>query len=318
MSIKILKTGILDTVQDCGRFGHRRLGFGPGGPMDPTAFMIANTLAGNDACAAALEFSFPSPVLEFSRDTVISICGANFQPSINGIEIDGWGPRIIRKGDRLSFKKNIFGRFAYLAVSGGIISETILGSASTNPKVPIGDRCGRALMKGETLEVGRGSSTHVSGKFAAGYSIRPKYSEAPTIRVTPGPEIESLDTNSIEKLEEMDFTVTNSSDRMGYRLSGNLTRLPESSSMLSSPVTFGTIQAPADGNPIVLMADHQTTGGYPRIAQILVTDIPLLAQLQPGRRLGFKFVTSDHAAELLTERNRDLRMLALASRNVLK
>lgn len=317
MAIKILKNGILDTVQDSGRIGYRAFGFGPGGPMDPTAFMIANILVGNDSGAGALEFSFPSPELEFTKASVISICGGEFSPSINGIEIDTWCPVLIRKGDRLTFKKNIFGRFAYLAVSGGILSEMILGSVSTNPKVPIGERCGRALLKGETIEIGVGA-TDVLGRVAAGQSIRPRYSDAPTIRVTRGPEFHSLDSESIEKFDELDFKVTNSSDRMGYRMSGSIGEISESSSMLSSPVTFGTIQVPPDGNPIALMADHQTTGGYPRVAQILMTDLPLLAQLQPGKRLGFKIVNSDHAAELLMERNRDLRMLALASRNILK
>jgi antagonist of KipI len=285
--------------------------------MDSSAFLIANTLVGNQPEMAALEISFPAPQLEFSKESVITVCGGDFSPEINGTSLSMWSPKPIHRGDILSFKGLRSGRFAYIAISGGIRSESILGSAGAIPALPSNEGPAARLGKGDRLEVGDGF-TDVIGSVSAAISIRPHYSSAPTLRMLKGPEWQILDAGSTESFEEMDFCVTNTSDRMGYRLSGSLGRASASDHMLSSPVTFGTVQLPPDGNPIVLMADHQTTGGYPRIGAVLMTDLPLLAQLQPRMKLGFKIVDEYHARELLEERNKDLKMLSMACKSVLR
>jgi len=317
MAVTIIKSGLLDSVRDAGRIGYRCLGIGPGGPMDQTAFLIANTLVGNHPETAALEISFPAPELEFSKDSVIAICGGDFSPEINGRAIPMWSPLPIQSGDILKFNRLRSGRFAYIAISGGIKSESVLGSSNAIPSISSNEVPKDRLGKGDRLEIGTGF-TEVVGSVSASISVRPRYSNAPTLRVLKGPEWQALDASSREGFEEQDLRVTNTSDRMGYRLSGALVRATESESMVSGPVTFGTVQLLPDGNPIVLMADHQTTGGYPRICSVLMTDLPLMAQLQPRMSLGFKIVDEYHALELLRERNRDLRMLAIACKGVLR
>lgn len=310
MAIELIKSGLLDTIQDCGRFGFRSSGFGPSGPMDTTAFMTANVLVGNPPDAASIEISFPSPILKFHSDTVIAITGGDFEPRLNGEVIPLWSPVPIGSGDRLSFGRLTFGRFAYIAVSGGITTTRVLGSSSMNPTLPTSSSLTR-LRKGQLIETGERYS-NVSGRVSASNSLRPRYSRAPTLRVIDGPEWDFLTRDSRDAFEDLDFTVTNDSDRMGFRVSGSLALEPRSMELVSSPVTFGTVQLPPDGKPIVLMADHQTTGGYPRIANVIAADLPLLSQLQPRMAFGFKRVSPDHAVELLEERDRDLKMLSLA------
>lgn len=316
MVIGVLSSGLLDTIQDGGRFGFRSSGFGPSGPMDTTAFMTANILVGNQRDSASLEISFPSPILKFHCDTVIAITGADFDPLLNGSVIPLWSPIPVKTGDVLSFGKLRFGRFAYIAVSGGLETTRILGSSSMNPTLPTSSSMTK-LRKGQRIKIGD-LHTRVSERVFASHSLRPRYSKAPTLRVIEGPEWDLITRDSRETFEDRDFSVTNESNRMGFRVSGSLAVEQGVTQLVSSPVTFGTVQLPPDGKPIVLMADHQTTGGYPRIANIIGADLPLLSQLQPRMTFGFKRVTPDHAVELLEERDRDMKMLSLAIGQVLK
>lgn len=315
MAIELISSGLLDTIQDGGRFGFRSSGFGPSGPMDPTAFMTANILVGNPLDAASIEISFPAPILKFHSDTVIAITGGDFEPRLNGEVIPLWSPIPIKIRDRLSFGKLMSGRFAYIAVSGGVVTARVLGSSSMNPTLPMSTSLTR-LKKGQLIETGE-LYTEVTERVSTSHSLRPRYSKAPTLRVIDGPEWDFMTRDSRESFEDLDFSVTNDSDRMGFRVSGSLALEPRAKALVSGPVTFGTVQLPPDGKPIVLMADHQTTGGYPRVASVVAADLPLLSQLQPRMAFGFKRVSADHAVELLKERDKELKILSLAVSQVL-
>jgi antagonist of KipI len=279
--------------------------------MDTTAFMIANALVGNDLSSPCLEISFPGPALEFTKDAVIAVCGGDFSPRIDGMERCNWSPLQIAKGSTLDFSALRFGRFAYVSVSGGLNVKQVLGSSSSTPSISTDLGFPAKLKAGDEIRFNP-RFTGVVANRTASYSIRPRYSKTPTIRITKGPEWDALSEESQLRLEHTDFTVSNASNRMGFRLKADIGQRDSIRQMLSSPVTCGTIQLPPDGNPIVLMADHQTTGGYPRIGNVVATDIPLLAQMQPRQRIGFKIVDESHARELLMERYKDLAMLSVA------
>ena len=313
MAITITKSGILTTVQDLGRTGFRRFGINPSGPMDRAAFRIANIICGNLQNTPALELHFPAPELVFEKSSVFAVCGADFGPEVDGRPVGSWRPNFAPAGSKLSFSARRFGSRAYLAVSGGFAANRWLESAATNLRAKLGGFSGRSLMKDDRLEFavdGRGDCP----EFVVSPRLLPFYSPFPTIRVIPGPEFGLLDERSKELLFESDFEVTRRSDRMGYRLSGPELSLREPYEMVSSAVSFGTIQLLPDGQLIVLMADHQTAGGYPRIAQIIPTDLPLAAQIQATGKIALHEVSHDHAESLFLEFEHDLKILETACR----
>ncbi len=303
MSIKIIKQGVMATLQDAGRHGFRNIGIGVGGAMDVFAMKVSNFLVGNDEMDVALEINFPAPEILFQQNVIISLTGADLLATIDDRTVPLWRPFFVKKDSVLKFKKPISGSKAYLAVQGGWQSEKWLGSYSTHLQVAAGGHSGRALQKNDviffkdnTLSL---AEEKILGWHISQHELDKVYKPANTIRCIEGVEWSLLNKTSRQHFEKLDFSITNQSDRMGYRLNGTALSLQEPIEIISSAVDAGTVQLLPDGNLIVLMADHQTTGGYPRIASVIKADLPKLSQVSPGQKINFKTVTVNEAEDAL-------------------
>ena len=314
MSLLIKKPGVLTTVQDIGRIGWRRFGINPNGPMDPAAARIANILAGNDEHAALLEMHFPAPELTFEEPKVFALCGADLGAEVNGVPIAPWRAARVEADSTLRFTSKSGGERAYLGVRGGIDVPLWLSSSCTNLAAHIGGHEGRALKAGDRLTLGSAGPIRSRRLPAAAQSIVPRYGRFPTVRVIRGAEFYLLSASDKQTFLETSFTISGRSDRMGYRLDGQPLSCARPADMLSAAVCFGTIQLPSNGQMIVLMADQQTAGGYPRIAHVVSTDLPLLAQLGPGDKVAFHMIEIEEAERLMLEFERDLSLLRTACR----
>lgn len=315
MSLLIQKPGILTTVQDLGRHGYRRLGINPGGAMDRTAARLANTILGNDEKEAVLEMHFPAGEILFEKDSVAAIGGADFEPTLGGKPVENWRAFPVPKGKSLKFGGKKVGNRAYLSVRGGLRIDRWLDSASTNLTATVGGLNGRRLEVGDRIQfkTDKGARAESPGPRVSDALI-PDYRPFPTLRITKGAEFGSLDDKGQELLLDHDFAISNGSNRMGYRLVGERMRLTRLPNFISSAVSFGTIQTLPDGLLIVLMADHQTTGGYPRIAHVISRDLPLLAQLGAGDRVAFHLIEHSEAERLAVEFERELNFLRVGCR----
>jgi antagonist of KipI len=309
MGLSILSPGLLTTVQDLGRIGYQKEGIIVSGAMDTLALRVANLLVGNKEDMAGLEITLLGPKIQFEADHLIALTGADLAPTIDGQPVKMNRPIFVRAGGVLKFAPQGSGCRAYLAVAGSIDVPEVLGSFSTYLRAGIGGWQGRALKAGDILpcrqptagskELWQQLSVITPSKAWAQASWSPSpelYSSPqsePQIRAIQGPEYDLFSTVSQREFWQQEFTVTLASDRMGYRLrgAGAALVLTQPAEMLSSAVTFGTVQVPTDGNPIVLLADHQTTGGYPRIAQVITADFSQLAQVPPGGKFRLQEVS---------------------------
>lgn len=301
MSIKILKPGVLNTLQDLGRIGFRALGVGTNGAMDSFAASVSNYLVGNDDSSAVLEINYPAPEILFNKDALISLAGADFSASVDDLTMPLWSPFFIKKDSVLKFKKHVSGTKVYLAVVGGWQAESWLGSCSTNLPVQAGGYLGRALQKADeilflntTMPAGKKPTWNISQ-----FELEKVYQPVHTIRCLQSVEWDMMDAASKNNFTRQQFIISNQSDRMGYRLTGEKLNLEESVELISSPVDGGTIQLLPDGNLIVLMADHQTTGGYPRIGSVIKADLPKFSQLVSGQEIRFSVVDMQVAEDEL-------------------
>ncbi len=323
MSILIQNPGILTTIQDAGRFGFRRFGINPNGAMDATAARLINILLDNDEGEAVLEIHFPAAEIAFEEDAVFALGGADFAATLNDEKLENWKYYHAEKGTILKFTGKISGNRAYLSVKGGFAVEKWLGSASTNLMANIGSFSGRKLQKNDRLSFrfqipdsrfqipdsnNQTPNTKDKSRRIAN-SILPFYSHFPTVRVVAGAEYESLTGLSEQNFRQKTFTVSQNSDRMGFRLNGEPLFLIETTELVSSAVNFGTIQLLPDGQLIVLMADAQTSGGYPRIAHVIETDLPLVAQLGANDRVAFEIISVEEAENIMLEHENDLNFL---------
>jgi len=298
MEIKVLRAGLLTTVQDLGRRGHRGEGVPLGGAMDVFALRVANLLVGNPEDAAGLEITMAAPELEFSEEALIAVCGADFGT------IPSWQPVAVRAGERLRFGPCLRGFRGCLALSGGVDVPWVLGGRGTYLPANFGGLEGRALRDGDVLRTGSGRRRVLAG-WHLDARILPAYSNAPTVRIVRGAQ-----GNEFGKtLEKSVFRISPQSDRMGLRLDGPRLERSSSSELASSAVVPGTVQVPPDGSPIVVMADAQTLGGYPQVAHAIGVDQPLLAQLRPGDHVSFREVSLDDAHAAAVARERNLGML---------
>ena len=317
MSISILKAGILDSLQDNGRFGHAAFGINPGGVMDRFAAETANFLVGNDATEAVLEMHFPASQLLFREDALIAVCGADLTPTIQDEVIPAWQPVAIKKNTLLQFTKWNWGNRVYVAVHGGFNIPQWLNSYSTNLKAMTGGYQGRALMKGDTLSLRK--NTICIADFIPfekdfrilpwGVKDRKVYDHPEQLSILPGPEWELLDESSRDQLLHSEFIIDKRSDRMGSLLNGPSLQLQQPMELVSSGVDFGTIQLLVGGQLIILMADHQTTGGYPRIGNIISAHLPKLAQLHAGSSIRFSITDIRTAEQMLFSQIRDRYIL---------
>ena len=314
MSLRILRPGLLTTVQDRGRHGLQHLGVVPCGPMDAVAFELANALVGNRAGEAALEITVLGPEIAFDCDVLIALCGAAFEAKAGGIAIPVNRPVLLRKDSILSTGRAVLGCRAYLAVAGGIATEPVLGSRSTYLPAKFGGLEGRLLRAGDSLPLIEdvssislkryekfGNKKNTSGLRTVGWSapaLTLPEREPIVIHAMEGRHHAQFDAASQRAFFEATWKVTPDSNRMGFRLAGPLLALTEAKEMLSEPTCLGTVQVPANGLPIALMADHQTTGGYPKIAEVAAADVPRLAQLSPGGAVQFARCSIEQARDL--------------------
>jgi antagonist of KipI len=314
MAIRILKTGLLDTIQDLGRTGYARWGINPSGVMDTYASRVANALVGNSLEEAVLEMHFPACELAFENDALVSITGGDFEAELNGERIASWKPIVIRKGAHLRFTRRKSGSRCYVAVNGGFDLTPWLESKSTNLKAHAGGYSGRALRKGDVIQFLDSNNFQIHSTIPDN-SILPwsvNYSSIYTtkfISFIEGPEWNWLSEKSKQYIVERAHTLESRSDRMGFYLLPGKLSLINNMELLSSAVTFGTMQILPSGQTVILMADHQTTGGYPRIGHVVTAHHPVLAQLSPGEMFTFKKVSIETAEQMLNAMEKEIGLL---------
>lgn len=308
MTLTILKSGLLTTIQDLGRKGYQQYGVIVSGAMDTTSYRIGEMLLLQEP-SAAIEFTLIGPTVQFNCDAVFCLTGANFHPILNEKPCPMWRPVFAEKGSILKLSSCQEGARGYLHVKGGIQIEKVLNSYSTYIRAGIGGFNGRPLRKGDELPILESKSIEKEKG-----AVHPKdwisTKQDVVIRVVKGTEYEKFTDESKASFENSVFTVTKDADRMGYRLEGeHVLTTKEKFDLLSEAVTFGTIQVPSSGHPIILMADRQTTGGYPKIAQVITVDLPKLAQLQPFAKIRFQLISLEEAQELIIQKENKIRLL---------
>lgn len=327
MTIRVVRPGVLSTIQDIGRTGYQHLGVPVAGAMDLWSHRVANALVGNGDGAATLEMTLQGPGLFFEHDHLIALCGADLAPRIGDEPVPTGCALWVRAGVQLDLGLRLTGCRAYLAVAGGFASPPVMGSRSTYLRGAFGGIEGRPLRRDDVLPVGR--ARHPAQVAAARRRLRGAVAvplrqpgicvrtlrRAAVIRVTPGSQCGWFDDTGRARFTGTTYEVGQASDRMGYRLKGaSPLHLPRPREMLSEGVAFGTVQVPPDGNPIVLMADRQTTGGYPKIANVASVDLPVLAQMIPGDRFHFSFIEPAESQRLLLAQEALLQQLRSAAR----
>ncbi len=289
--------GLLTTVQDLGRFGHQRVGVPPSGPMDRVAFLVANRLVGNPDGAAALECTIKGPRLEVRQAATVAVTGAPMGFTVNGQAAPPWTAVPVRPGDVCGFQMASAGCRAYLAVAGGIDVPPALGSRATYLRGRLGGIGGRALQKGDALPVGAAAGAVREGRTVP-ETRRPPYPAERECRVILGPQDDRFTAEGIRAFLEGLYDVTPQADRMGYRLSGPEIPHVRGHDIVSDGIPLGGIQVPGERQPIVLLVDRQTTGGYTKIATVIGVDIGAIGQTRPGHRIRFRRVAlaEAHAA----------------------
>ena len=286
-AIDVLDGGLLTTVQDLGRVGAQQFGVPVSGAMDPWALCAANRLVGNDERDAALEITLAGPVLRFDGPGVVALAGGDLGPMLDGRPLPGWQAVSVRAGSALSFAGVRDGMRAYLAVAGGIDVPPVLGSRSTLMRSRLGGFEGRALRAGDRVPVAPLSDLAGRAGRRLPRELVPTYGHAHAVRVVMGPQDDAFTDEGIRAFLGAGFTLTAQSDRVGCRLAGPRIAHCRGADIVSDGTAFGAIQVSGDGQPIVLMADRGTTGGYAKIATVASVDLSVLAQAAPGDRITF-------------------------------
>ena len=302
LTMKILNAGPLSTIQDGGRFGYMSTGFGSGGAMDLRAMEIANLLVGNRSDEGVIEMTMLGISAEFSDTAVIALTGADMQPLLNGEEIPMYQALQVQAGDRLTMGGAKTGMRGYLAVAGGFAVEPVMGSVSTNLQCGIGGYQGRKLQAGDVLPLRQSMELAFTGKNRC--EPENQYPEVVSVRVVLGPQDDYFTEKGIATFLGARYNVSGQSDRMGVRLEGNPIENKNGVDIISDGIAYGSVQIPASGTPIIMMADRQTTGGYAKIATVITADLPKIAQARPGTKICFVAVTEKEAvAALRAERS---------------
>lgn len=299
MKMTILSPGPLTTVQDEGRFGYMNTGFSPGGAMDLGALRLANLLVGNKMGEGALEMTMAGITATFSCDSVIAVTGADVSPVLNGKSISMNESILVKKGDELKLGFASNGLRSYLAVAGGFDLPLVMGSLSTNLKCALGGFHGRKLAAGDEIPLKTSVSSFEKRSF-----VPTAQNGTLDIHVMLGPQEDYFTSDGIRNFFTEEYTVSPQSDRMGIRLEGAAVESKNGVDIISDGIAHGSVQIPAAGTPILMMADRQTTGGYAKIATVISSDLDLLAQAKPGSKIRFHCVTAKMAivqkkAELL-------------------
>ena len=301
--ILVIKPGMLTTVQDLGRWGLQSRGVPVAGPMDPWSHRLANALVGNDGAAATLEITLLGPELEFEDERLAAVAGAEFEIVVDGRPAPWNTPFLIPGGSRLRFGRREQGVRAYLAIAGGIAVTPVLGSRATHVVSGLGGFAGRPLKSGDRLPLGdevtaRGPAPALESPmlpFPAGEA---------TVRVLPGPQHDYFAGDALDVLQSGPYVVAQNSDRMGFRLAGPVLAHARGADIISDATPLGVLQVPASGQPILLMADRPTAGGYPKIATVISADMAVAGQLSPGDSIVFRVCTMREAMAALIAQER--------------
>jgi antagonist of KipI len=305
MKVLVRSAGFLTSVQDLGRTGFRQSGVSLGGALDPHALRVANVLVGNEENAAGLEATLGKVRLRFEDQRLVAWCGGEFAVRIGDRNLPPGHAGLAAKDDELTLTAPNAGGRAWLAISGGIDVPLVLGSRATDLRGNFGGYEGRALRDGDLLSLfeGRRFETAASGSASPTWAAPDRAD--PMLRIVKGTDWDRFTTEAQQLLLAGAFTVASDSDRMGARLEGPELRRTESGDLLSEAVAPGTLQVPPNGQPILLLGDCQTIGGYPKIAHVITVDLPLAAQLWPGKKVRFQEVSLEQAHRLLQEREED-------------
>ncbi|MGN1267397.1 MAG: biotin-dependent carboxyltransferase family protein [Dorea sp.] len=303
MGIIVENPGIQTTVQDEGRFGYQQFGVSPAGPMDSQSFYLANILVGNKRSEGVLEMTFQGPTLKFEKDNIIAITGADMMPKVNGKPVPIYQAVLVKKGDILSFGfVNGSGCRSYLAFAGGLDIPLVMGSKSTLMRNGIGGVNGRKLEKGDVIGF-ENPKTDLPNMILRKLEQEKFPEKELTLRVLTGPQDTDFSPEELKKFFWYGATITNEFDRMGCRLQREepLKHIGDGN-IITDGIAFGSIQVPPNGQPIIMLADRQSTGGYTKIGTVISVDLPKLAQSIPGYKIRFVRVSVELAQELYIRR----------------
>lgn len=317
--VQVLRPGMLSTLQDLGRLGQQHLGIVPGGAMDTVAHRLANALVGNDLREASLEITLLGPELIFHEETLIALSGARFDALLDGQPLALDRPVLVPAGARLKMRQALSGARGYLAVAGGFPVAPVLGSRSTYLPAGFGGWQGRALVAGDCLDLHPDVKDISLARFekldvrGAERSVRwsaPSMTlpvrQSITVAALPGMHFGWFTEQAQSDIFEATWKVLAESNRIGFRLTGPELKREKTGDIISGPTCLGTVQVPAGGLPIVLMADHQTTGGYAKILEVVSADSASLAQLAPGGSLRFERFSLEEASQRRRRAQADL------------
>jgi antagonist of KipI len=288
----------MTTIQDLGRYGYAHLGVTPAGAADALALRVANLLLGNDENTAAMEMTLLGAAVEFERASIVVLTGAEFDCRLGNAKAPMWRPFPVLPGAVLKCGTITGGARAYLAVQGGFQVKPVLGSVATLRSAHFGGLEGRALKAGDRLDLNHAASTGVReiSRHALSY-LQPRRE----LRITPGPQASWFGSEGLQTLERGPYVVSGDSDRRGIRFQGEALTLPPKSQLLTEGISLGAMQVPPDGQPIILFVDQQTTGGYPKVANVIAADLRHVAQLRPRDEVHFRVVTVEEALGFLRE-----------------
>jgi biotin-dependent carboxylase-like uncharacterized protein len=301
-ALHIIKPGLLSTVQDLGRYGHQAAGVPVGGPMDAFSHRLANQLVGNEPDAATIEVTLLGPELIVEAETTIAVTGAQFEVTCDDRPMALNASVAIRNGQRIKFGRIVQGARAYVAVAGGVQTQPVLGSRATHLISHMGGFEGRALAAGDRVPIATAEAR--PQRKSIGLTL-PSKGRA-LLRVMAGPQADWFEADALKTIAGVSFRISPQSNRMGYRLQGPPLPRQRDGELISEPLGIGAIQVPSAGEPILLMADRQTAGGYPKIGYVISADLPLAGQLAPGDFIEFHVCSQAEAVAALISRERQL------------
>ncbi len=307
MSIQIISPGALTTVQDYGRIGYGEIGLSPSGAVDTKAMEVANCLVGNEMGEAVLECTLFGPTIYFIKDNVIAVTGADMKPKVNDKEISMNTAVSVKAGESLALAFAEKGCRSYIAFAGGLEIKEYFGSKSTNIKCAIGGYNGRALKANDEILFVKPTSILLDmEKRIYKHTDTDVLPKIKIIRVVMGPQDDYFTSEGLQTFETGSYKLTNDSDRMACKLSGPIIASKQATDIISDGISLGSIQVSSSGQPMVMLSDRQTTGGYAKIGTVISTDIPRIAQCKPGDEIRFQRITLKKAHKLYKKHNRDM------------
>ncbi len=294
MSLKFIKPGLQTSIQDAGRTGLMHQGISRSGAMDSVSLQLANWLVSNDINQAAIEITLVGPTIEFTDSYLIAICGAEFELTLNDTVIVNNKIIHVNKGDVLEFKQLRKGVRAYLAIAGKLKVDKIFASQSTHLTANFGGYKGRQIKAGDILGI---KDKYKPNKRELPKEYRPRFSNSYLLRCTEGLEVDSFDKETIKRFYHSTYKISNDSNRMGLRLDGDAVVSGKSVELISTGLVQGSVQVPPPGLPIISSVDGQTIGGYPRIANVISSDLNILGQLKVGDKVNCLLISRENALQ---------------------